>query len=112
MPKNTPCPSVSIPPRPQANPMPTATIAKHRNLASRLSLKSDSSAGATRKSAAAATPNPAHVCQRPSNCFTSAPRVRTSYETPGSNREQALRADLEEEHDDHEHDDLGQRRRG
>ena len=58
MPKNTPCPRVSMPPRPQASPMPTATIAKHRYLPSRSSRKGDSTAGATTNSSTAAIAKP------------------------------------------------------
>ncbi len=43
-----------MPPWPQARPIPTATIAKHRNLASSDSRKSDSTAGASSSSAVAA----------------------------------------------------------
>ena len=57
-----------MPPRPQARPMPTATIAKHRNLPSRPSRKSDSTAGATTNSSTRAEREPGRA--PPSGCVS------------------------------------------
>ena len=53
-----------MPPRPQAMPMPTATMATQRYLASRASRKSDSASGATANSSAAPNANPAAARSR------------------------------------------------
>src|ERR1041384_1383976 len=99
-----------MPPCPQASPMPTAMIAKHRNFASSERRKSDRTAGAMSSSVTAMsakrTTNADGLGVLDGRNFASV-AINASRQAPALLDDHALRPPLQEEHDEQEHARLG-----